>query len=77
MRLYEVPRNSIIQVKGKIQVPPAAPEIKKGQTLRFFHLDGAYSYCQTMDGKVCHLAAWAEVEVIRKMKKREIDAENI
>lgn len=41
--------------------PVAHPEAKP---VFFDHIDGAYSYCLTDEGRVVHLAAWTDVEVI-------------
>ena len=32
--------------------------------LDFHHIDGMYSYCTDSTGKVHHIAAWADVEVL-------------
>lgn len=50
MKLYECPRNTIIRVVGTDDV------------FHFFHIDGAYSYCEDIQGNPVHLAAWTEVE---------------
>jgi len=69
MKLYDVPRNSRIKVISgeagrKVQVPPAAPQIKEGEELNFRSIDGMYSYCTRDNGEVVHLLAWAEVEYL-------------
>ncbi len=51
MKLYEVPRNTDI-------------ELLDGTQLRFERLDGAYSVCRNESGKVIHLAAWTEVNIV-------------
>jgi hypothetical protein len=51
MKLYNVPRDSRIKLSD-------------GTLLNFHHIDGTYSYCTDDDGKVWHLAAWTEVEVV-------------
>ena len=66
MKLYEVPRNTLIRVLDKIKVPICAPEIKKGDILLFESIDGMYSCCKDKDGNVVHLVAWAEVEIVQK-----------
>ena len=52
MKLYDVPRNS------RIGLPD-------GGELNFSHIDGMYSYCTDDDGKVVHLAAWSDVQLLR------------
>ena len=69
MKLYEVPPGSTIRVLSNILVPPAAPEIKPQDGLKFHHIDGMYSYCTDTNGKVVHLVAWAEVEIIDSPSK--------
>jgi hypothetical protein len=51
MKLYNVPRNSRIQLSD-------------GTKLNFHRIDGMYSYCTTDDNKPVHLAAWSEVLVV-------------
>mgnify|MGYP003460361217 FL=1 len=51
MKLYEVPRNTLVFV----------PELN--EYIWFGHIDGMYSYCKTMNDEVIHLAAWTEVEI--------------
>lgn len=53
MRLFEVPRNTRVQLTG-------TPEL----VVTFHHLDGMYSYCTDDDGHVWHLAAYTEVEIV-------------
>ena len=50
MKLYEVPKYSRIRVGGN--------------ALDFHHIDGMYSFCTDSNGKVHHIAAWADVEVL-------------
>lgn len=52
MKLYEVPRNSRIGLSD-------------GSELNFSHVDGMYSFCTDDDGKVVHLAAWSDVQLLR------------
>jgi hypothetical protein len=52
MKLYNVPRDSMI----KLDV---------GIVLKFHHIDGMYSVCTDENGKVYHIAAWEEVEVVK------------
>jgi hypothetical protein len=51
VKLYNVPRETWILVGS--------------ERIFFDHIDGMYSYCLTVAGKVCHLAAWTEVEIIQ------------
>jgi len=48
----------------EIRVPIAAPPIEKDEYIYFDHVDGMYSFCYNMDGEICHMAAWTEVEPI-------------
>jgi hypothetical protein len=50
MKLYDVPRNSMIVLSD-------------GLELKFHHIDGMYSLCTDEDNNVYHIAAWEEVEV--------------
>jgi hypothetical protein len=36
---------------------------KGGSEFMFYHPDGMYSYCETMDGDACHFKIWTEVIV--------------
>jgi len=56
MKLYNVPRNSMIV-------------LKEGIELKFHHIDGAYSVCTDEEGNVYHIGASEEVTV--KEKKDE------
>lgn len=67
MKLYDVPRNSIIRVKEDYEGPPGAPSILAGDVLKFSHIDGMYSLCMTQTGQIVHLEAWAEVEVLNEL----------
>ena len=64
MKLYDVKYGSRIRVKEDPTIPPAAPEIKSGQELKFCGVDGMYSKCYTNDNELVHIAAWTEVEVL-------------
>ena len=57
IRLYKVPRNSLINYEGN--------------TLKFHHIDGMYSYCTTLDDEVVHLAAMALVTVIKTLNEED------
>jgi len=56
MKLYNVPRNSMIVLEN-------------GLELKFHHIDGMYSVCTDENNEIYHLAAWEEVTV--KEKKDE------
>lgn len=49
--LYDVKRDSYIEIAGEDPM-----------LLFFHHIDGMYSYCQTLAGDVVHLAAWTMVK---------------
>lgn len=63
MKLYNVPRNSYIQIQDL--------------TLLFSHLDGMYSVCFTSEGDRMHLAAFADVEVIPKPENWKCDTKSL
>ena len=72
MKLYEVPRYSIIKIiKQDVEIPPEATEVSKGETLKFYHIDGMYSFCKNFKDEIVHIAAWTEVEVIGAFEKNE------
>ena len=52
MKLYNVPRNSMIVLSG-------------GLVLKFHHIDGMYSVCTDESGDVYHIDAAADVEVLK------------
>ena len=58
MKLYHVKMNSIITVGG--------------EKFYFYHIDGMYSYCKTMDGNVVHIAAWEDVEPGETFNPKEL-----
>ena len=64
MKLYNVPRGSKIKVIDGI-IPPGGPLIKKGEELEFDHIDGMYSVCYNLNDELVHLAAFAEVEILK------------
>ena len=57
MKLYDVPRDS------RIQLPD-------GTELNFKRIDGMYSLCLTDDNEPVHLVAWTEVAVIEQEQPR-------
>jgi hypothetical protein len=50
MKLFEVAKYSRIKIGG--------------MELDFHYIDGMYSFCTDSNGKVHHIAAWADVEVL-------------
>jgi len=61
MKLYEVPRNTDIDVSLNNFIDEDTGG--KIETVHFHHIDGAYSYC-TWNGKVIHLSASTEVKIL-------------
>ncbi len=61
MKLYECKRNSWVVPVTDTTAPPGAREVLIGETVKFHHLDGMYSFCQDKQGNPCHLPAWQEV----------------
>jgi hypothetical protein len=57
MKLFEVPKYSTIRLPD-------------GTELDFHHVDGMYSYCTDKDGRVHHIAAWADVEIVRPYEQK-------
>lgn len=64
MKLYEVPRNTNVRLLEDDDGPPASKPLKKGDIVKFHHIDGIYSYCTDKDGNKVHPAAWTEVEIV-------------
>jgi len=64
MKLYEIPRNSIIQVLVTPKIPPASLPVKKDSILTFLHTDGMYSTCKNQDNETVYIAAWTPVKII-------------
>jgi hypothetical protein len=54
----------------EVQVPIGSPSVSAGELIFFHHIDGMYSLCNKVNEdtkkleEVCHLVAWADVEVI-------------
>jgi len=59
MKLYEVPRNTDIDV-SHLGLESGGEKI---ETVHFHHIDGVYSYC-TWNGEVVHLSASTEVKIL-------------
>lgn len=57
MKLYDVPRNTLIRVEGC------------DQDILFHHIDGMYSYSTMSNGDVVHLVAWEDVTVCANQEK--------
>jgi hypothetical protein len=57
MKLYDVPRDSRIQLSD-------------GTQLNFKRIDGMYSLCLTDDNEPVHVAAWTEVAVMKKEEQK-------
>ncbi len=65
MKLYDVPRNTMIRVIGKSVSPPGAPAMQDGDIVLFDHLDGMFSFCcEPKTGRTVFLPAWQEVEIV-------------
>jgi hypothetical protein len=56
-KLYDVPRYSTIRLPD-------------GTELDFHHIDGMYSFCTDKDGRVHHIAAWSDVEIISPYEQK-------
>ena len=65
MKLYDVPNNSRIKLQSAEKGPPASINPIAGKEYTFKHCDGMYSLCYDDDGKMIHLPAWADVEVLK------------
>ena len=66
MKLYELNRGDLFELKEPPQIPPdSATPYNENQTFKLVNIDGMYSYtvCQ-QDFLVYHFAAWTEVEKI-------------
>jgi len=61
VKLYEVPRNSIVSTEDNPKNP-----------FYFHHIDGAYSLCHSLEdiNDIFHLAAWADVFVWEPIKSK-------
>jgi hypothetical protein len=53
MKLFDVPPQSFIRYADSLE-------------LYFDHIDGMYSLCFDIEGRIVHLTAFADVEVINK-----------
>ena len=61
MKLYEIPKESIINAEVKNDKDEVL-----GTQIKFHNLDGIYSYCTVVgkDNEVCHLSANQELELL-------------
>lgn len=66
MKLYEAKRNSVVEIiDDDVFVPPDSPQLKKGDIIKFHHVDGMYSYCHAKDYEdPVHVAAYTEVKYV-------------
>jgi hypothetical protein len=67
IQLFDVPRTekgTWVRIVQPTSGPPAGLAFDEDDLILYFHTDGMYSYCKDQAGRVCHLKAWAEVEVI-------------
>jgi hypothetical protein len=65
-RLLDMPRNRVVKFADEnIEVKGV-----KGAEFKFFHIDGMYSYCETMDGDSFHLRFDTPVLDIRPIEAR-------
>ena len=67
MKLYDVPKNSKIQIQvegARGNHPPAHRDFEDGEELTLHNIDGMYSRCTDKDGNTVHLSAWTEVVVL-------------
>lgn len=64
-KLYEVPRGCYVKLLEDDDGPPAAKQLKKGDIVKFHHIDGIYSFCHDEKGDIVHIKAWTEVEIVK------------
>lgn len=55
MKLYEIPEGSKIKAETE-------SDGRKGEWIKFFHIDGMYSYCETEHGVPVHIFAGTELK---------------
>lgn len=56
MKLYKCKRQSYIKIVHD-----------SSENIYFFdHLDGMYSYCKAKDGRLLHIAAYTDVEIVTR-----------
>lgn len=61
MKLYNLKRNSLFKIDGSDTI------------YKFFHVDGMYSYCKTMEGNVIHIAAYTDVNCVGQFEENNED----
>jgi hypothetical protein len=66
MKLYDVPQDTWVIPIEHPQKPPESITVEMGEPIHFINLDGMYSYCKNAEGKVVHLPAWLEVNILEK-----------
>jgi hypothetical protein len=66
MELYKIPAGSKFKISPneKVQIPPDSPAPDYRDVYKLHNIDGMYSYCTDVNGRVVHLAAWTDVEVV-------------
>lgn len=69
MKLYDVPRNSMVRFLTKPILPIASQQ--PDDVLKFSHIDGMYSYCINSDGTVVHPAAFSDVEIVGRWEHKD------
>lgn len=69
--LHKVPNNTKVRVVESNRPPPGARPVLVGEEIMFHHIDGMYSYCHDKQGRVVHLAAWTEVEIVEETDNEE------
>ena len=65
--LHDVPRTeggTWVRVVTPTGGPPDGLGFNAEDRILYYHTDGMYSLCKDQAGRMCHLEAWAEVEVI-------------
>ena len=73
MKLYDVPRNSYVQILEPTTVPPGGIVPRQAEIFIFSKIDGMYSLCVNVAGDIVHLAAWTDVVVVTR---KEFDAQS-
>ncbi|MCK9596593.1 hypothetical protein M0R19_05375 [Candidatus Pacearchaeota archaeon] len=76
MKLYEVPRNSLIKLSNRSVLRHKDDPNRVVDTFRFFHIDGAYSFCRIVgsndDADIVNLSTSTDVEFIRSLTEEEM-----
>ncbi len=66
MKLYNVPRGSIIRLVDDNPGPPDASDSVKGEEFKFIKVDGMYSICKDKNDIVRYVPAYAEVIIVEQ-----------